>query len=206
VLASKSPRRRKILESLGLEFEVVEVDGVEEERSGKAEEIALLNARRKAGAVAQDIKEGIIVGADTVVVHEGMLLGKPADLNEARGMLKKLSGNWHTVITGLAVIDVEGGRCAEGFERTEVKFRNLHKALIDRYLELTNPLDKAGGYAIQGYGALIVERIEGDYLNVVGLPVGRLEELMGELGYSLLDFVKMDCGIDEGGGYLYNAP
>ena len=166
VLASGSPRRRAILEQLGIEFEVV-VPDVEELAEGDPRELVIENARRKAAAVEGDL----VLGADTTVALDGAILGKPGSEAEARAFLTSLSGRTHEVWSGLALNDETSA------VMTEVTFRDV-APLLDWYLATGEWQGKAGGYAIQGRGAALVERIEGDYSNVVGLPVSALIELM----------------------------
>ena len=128
--------------------------------------------------VAQGISEGIVIGADTVVVLDGEILGKPSDASEALSMLTKLSGKPHRVITGLAVIDTVSGKKHVEYETTLVYFKNLDKDEINAYIDCGEYSDKAGSYAIQGKGSLLVEKIEGCYFNVVGLPISRLNSIL----------------------------
>jgi septum formation protein len=172
ILASRSPQRRAILEQLGIEFEVRPAD-VEELEEGVPEEIAVENARRKAEAVSSGTE--LAVGVDTVVSLGDRLYGKPSSTDEARSTLTALSGQTHDVISGLCVIGNGSLRAASAC--TSVQFRVLGDALIDWYLATGEWRDRAGAYAIQGRGAALVERIEGDYFNVVGLPVALLLEL-----------------------------
>jgi septum formation protein len=182
VLASRSPRRRAILELVGVPLRVAPVDvdesfGADEPPAGAAERVASLKAAaaRDAGA------RGLVLGADTVVVLEGRALGKPRDALDARRMLEMLAGRTHRVITGIALARASGGASwdaiASGSESTEVEFRDLAAREIEEYVATGEPLDKAGAYGIQGFGALVVREIRGDYLNVVGLPLQRLLEL-----------------------------
>jgi septum formation protein len=172
ILASRSPRRRAILEQLGIDFEVRPAD-VEELEEGPPDEIAIENARRKAEAVASG--DGLVLGVDTVVSLGDRLYGKPNIPAEARATLTALSGRSHRVISGLYLINGEHIRQTKAI--TKVQFRALEDELIDWYVATGEWRDRAGGYAIQGYGAALVERIEGDYFNVVGLPVASLLEL-----------------------------
>ena len=169
ILASGSPRRRAILEQLGVDFEVV-LPEVEELTDGDPRELVIENARRKAAAVDGET----VLGADTVVALDGAVLGKPVDAPEARSHLERLSGRAHEVWSGIAV----GGRTAAAV--TGVEFRDV-TGLIDWYLATGEWEGKAGAYAIQGRGAALVERIDGDYSNVVGLPIPALLELMPDL-------------------------
>jgi len=170
ILASRSPQRRAILEQLGIPFEVRPAD-VEEVEQGPPEEIAVENARRKAEAVASP-GDALVLGVDTVVALDDQLYGKPSSPEEARATLSALSGRRHQVIGGLCVVG--DGRRQAASASTVVEFRTLDDDLIDWYLAIGEWRDRAGGYAIQGRGAALVERIEGDYFNVVGLPVARL--------------------------------
>jgi septum formation protein len=172
ILASRSPQRRAILEQLGIPFEVRPAEIVELEH-GAPEMLAVENARRKARAVAQG--EALVLGVDTVVALGDSVYGKPADLVTARATLEALSGRRHAVISGLCLI--EGQRIRTSVARTLVRFRTLEEPIVDWYLESGEWHDRAGGYAIQGRGAALVAEIEGDYLNVVGLPVAALLDM-----------------------------
>jgi septum formation protein len=180
VLASKSPQRRLILQSLGVEF-VTRPSGFDESEAGEAAEVALHNALGKALAVAREPGETVL-GVDTVVALDGRLWGKPVDEAAARATLLALSGRTHVVLSGVAVVSGEGeprsATCS-----TEVSFRALGEGLLAWYLRGREWRERAGGYAIQGGGAALVEAINGDWTNVVGLPVGTLLELLpGLLG------------------------
>lgn len=180
VLASRSPQRRAILEQLGVEFSV-EVPDVEEIMSGPPHEVALENAVRKASAIAAGARGGgagagvLVLGVDTVVSLGARLYGKPVDPVQARATLSALAGRRHAVISGICLI--EGGRPRTAAAMTLVEFRALDEALIDWYLATGEWRERAGGYAIQGRGAALVARIDGDFLNVVGLPVATLLDL-----------------------------
>jgi septum formation protein len=180
ILASGSPQRRAILEQLGVSFQVV-VTGVEELESGAPDEVALENARRKARAAAgpRAGSGGVVLGVDTVVALDGRLYGKPADPVEASATLRALSGRSHRVISGVCVVEGDRERAAAAV--THVRFRPLSESAIDWYLETQEWQGRAGGYAIQGRGAALVESIDGDYLNVVGLPVATLLGLLPSL-------------------------
>jgi septum formation protein len=177
ILASGSPQRRAILEQLGVEFTVV-VPEVGELESGPPDEVALENAYRKAAAVAPAAGCAVL-GVDTVVCIGKQIYGKPPDATAARETLLALAGRRHTVISGLALI--EDGRSRSAAARTTVDFRRLDPPLIEWYVRSEEWRGRAGGYAIQGRGAALVLRIEGDYLNVVGLPVATLLELSPSL-------------------------
>ncbi len=174
ILASQSPQRRAILEQLGIPFSVV-VPRVDELMSGPPDEVVLENAHRKAAAVAADAPDALVLGVDTVVWAGGRIYGKPAGVKEAGETLWALSGTRHVVLSGVCVIS--GGRSRTAAARTMVEFRQLDQALIDWYLASGEWRERAGGYAIQGRGAALVSSVEGDYLNVVGLPVATLLEL-----------------------------
>jgi len=185
VLASASPRRRHVLAQLGLEFEVRPApDEVEDPWDGREEPKAFATrlARAKAAAVAAERPEALIVAADTIVVLDGEILGKPRDPDEAVSMLARLAGRWHTVHTAVAVT-APGRREAAGIESTEVRFRPLDAAAIAAYVATGEPLDKAGAYGIQGFGAALVEEIRGCYFNVMGLPVQRVLAALEAVGW-----------------------
>lgn len=204
ILASSSPRRRDLLEQIRLNFEInpsKDEDILEEEykleKQNKikrnyrnkqnerrfAENRALLKAKDVALKTSGD---RIIIGADTIVVSGKKILGKPVDRADAMEMLSSLSGNVHYVITGVALIDGKTEKICLGSEITEVKFRKLTKIEINNYIGSMEPMDKAGAYAIQGLGALLVERISGCYYNVVGLPLTLMQKLMKKMGKSVL--------------------
>ena len=179
VLASASPRRRELLGLLGLTAEIVPTDIDESWRDGEAPAAhAERLARTKAAAVHRP--ESAVIGADTIVVVDGDILGKPADAREAAAMLRRLSGREHTVYTAIAV--AYRNHTASGVEVTRVWFRELDEETIAAYVATGEPMDKAGAYGIQGYGAVIVERIEGDYFTVMGLGLGRLVGLFASVG------------------------
>jgi septum formation protein len=173
VLASRSPQRRAILEQLGVEFSV-QVPDIEELEAGPPHEVALENAFRKASAIAVD-GGGPVLGVDTVVSLGARLYGKPQDAEEAKTTLSALAGRRHAVISGVCLI--EDGQVRSAAAQTGVQFRALDDGLIDWYLASGEWRERAGGYAIQGRGAALVAGIEGDFLNVVGLPVATLLEL-----------------------------
>jgi septum formation protein len=181
VLASASPRRREILERLGFEFEIFPT-GTEENGLACADHArrAMLLAARKADEAHLARPGKIVIAADTIVVCGGAVLGKPIDESDAAAMLRALSGRTHEVITGLAIVAPDGTRFTEA-ERTRVYFRALSDTEISRYVETEEPFGKAGAYAIQGFAAPFVERIEGCYFNVVGLPVSLLFKMLSRL-------------------------
>lgn len=188
VLASSSPRRRELLTQAGIPFIVVPGD-VDEEKADisgtpgqKAEQLAYM----KAMDVART-KSGIILGADTIVVCDDEIFGKPADAENARKMLRALSGREHLVITGIALIDTASGRVSTGYETTKVRFSALSDEEIEGYIESGEPYGKAGAYAIQGGAALFVESLDGCYSNVVGLPLRRLYRMLKDFGIAVYD-------------------
>ncbi len=187
ILASASPRRKEILAKTGLAFEV-DRSGYDEQLDPRIEphRLARTLAWHKAQAVSGRYQDALLIAADTFIAFRGHMLGKPHTAAEAVRMLGMLSGKTHSVITGYAVIDTRTGRRASGSEETKVVFRRLSKAEISAYVKTGEPLDKAGAYAIQGRGAMLVQRIEGDYLNVVGLPLVSLVRTLRKFGVKLL--------------------
>jgi septum formation protein len=181
VLASSSPRRRDLLTLIGIPHEVVpaEVDETplaDESPAPHAERLA----RLKASVVAAREPDAVIVGADTIVVVDGEILGKPRDAAAAVAMLRRLEGRTHVVLTAVAV--ARGARLVSGVESVDVTFRTLADDEIARYVATGEPMDKAGAYGIQGFGATLVDRIVGDYFAVMGLALGRTVRLMREVG------------------------
>jgi septum formation protein len=179
VLASRSPQRRAILEQLGISFEI-SVSDVEEAEEGPPYDVALENAYRKAAAVAAEREDALVLGVDTVVSLGSRLYGKPQSAEDARTTLTALSGRRHAVISGVCLIDAERGTRTAATQ-TLVDFRALDASVLDWYLSSEEWRGRAGGYAIQGRGAALVAAIDGDYFNVVGLPVVTLLELVPEL-------------------------
>lgn len=170
ILASGSPRRAEIMRSVGWEFTKAVSDIDESEMPGEPPEVYVQRlAKAKAEAVASRFPGEIVLGADTTVVIDDEILGKPVDEEDARRMLEILSGRWHEVLTGVAV--AAEGRTRVGLQRTRVKFFELSEREVTFLVEQGSPLDKAGAYAVQAQAALFIEAIEGDYWNVVGLPV-----------------------------------
>ncbi len=178
ILASASPRRSEILTAVGWPFETHPA-GVDETRlpGEPAEEFVRRLAREKAETVARSRLFGLVLGADTTVVVDGEILEKPRDAEDARRMLRALGGRWHEVLTGVALVRAETGQAAVGVERTRVRFAETTDEEVGWHVETGDVLDKAGAYAIQGRAALFIEAIEGDYWNVVGLPVRLVYEL-----------------------------
>ena len=174
VLASKSPRRAEILRAVGWEFEAVAAN-IDETRMESEDAVSYVKrlAQTKAETVAKKIpNHGLVLGADTVVVIDGEILGQPRDDEDARRMLKLLSGKWHEVLTGVALVSAGNPpRVLVDHETTRVRFCEMSADEIDWYVSTGEPSDKAGAYAIQGRGALFIKEIQGDYFNIVGLPV-----------------------------------
>ncbi len=177
ILASASPRRKQLLEQVGLMFDILPSD-IDEDTFVHHDPIQNIQAiaLNKAQNVAMKVQNGLVIGADTQVIIDGRTLGKPIDKTDAMNMLSALSGKMHKVITGVAIIDVETGLCETWVETTVVKFRRLTLDEIISYIESGEYEGKAGSYGIQGRAAAFVERIEGCYFNVVGLPLSRLIE------------------------------
>jgi septum formation protein len=182
VLASSSPRRHFLLDLVRIPHRVV-VPRVREEDHAHENPVKHVRrlARLKALSVRRQVKQGIILGADTVVVLGGDILEKPQDRDDAARMLKRLTGHWHQVYTGLALVDAASGREVWGHERSLVKIRRMTASEIDAYIATGEPMDKAGAYGIQGYGAAIVEKVNGCYFNVVGLPIVKMLYLLRDL-------------------------
>jgi len=185
VLASASPRRAEILRAVGWPFETLAVDIDESRHEGEgavAYVERLAREKAEAGAARTDAAR-VVLGADTVVVVDERILGKPLDDEDARAMLRLLSGRWHEVLTGVALVTERSeAQTVVAHERTEVRFASLTETEIEWYVASREPLDKAGAYAIQGRAALFIEEIRGDYWNVVGLPVQMVYRLAGEMG------------------------
>ena len=187
VLASASPRRRDLLAGLQLDFEVRSAEIDESALTDELPEDHVLRlARAKAQAVAWPGE--LVLAADTVVVLEGRILGKPADPAEAQQMLSSLTGREHDVYTGVALFEPDRDTLVSATDRSEVRIAALDKDEISWYVSTGEPLDKAGSYAIQGLGALFVERVVGNYTNVVGLPLPLTRSLFRQLSYDILDF------------------
>ena len=192
ILASKSPRRREILANIGLEFDIITADTDESSNLQDPIKLAEELALRKGQAVFEKLsnegtvsEEDIIISADTVVACNGEILGKPKDREDAKRMLKLLSGNRHSVVSGVALI--QNGKDYVSHSETLVYFDNISDEDIDRYINTAEPYDKAGGYGIQGFASLWVNRIDGCYFGVVGLPVNLLNKLHQDCtGHSLI--------------------
>lgn len=181
ILASGSPRRAEIMNSVGWDFEKDVPDVDESVIDGESpEDYVVRLAKTKADVIAERHTGEMVLGADTTVVIEDQIIGKPLDIEDARGMLEMLSGNWHEVLTGVAVVNNVGTNT--GLQRTRVKFAEMNANEINFLVELGDPLDKAGAYAVQAQAALFIEGIEGDYWNVVGLPISLVYDLVKGVG------------------------
>ncbi|HEY8559832.1 MAG TPA: Maf family protein [Pyrinomonadaceae bacterium] len=185
ILASGSPRRAEILTSVGWSFTKDSADIDETELPGESpEDYVRRLAREKAAAIAAKYENALVLGADTTVVIDHQIIGKPVDLADAKRMLKMLSGNWHEVLTGVALVktdpksEIRNPKSIVGMQRTRVKFAEMSVEEIEFLAEMGEPLDKAGAYAVQAQAALFIEGIEGDYWNVVGLPVNLVYRLI----------------------------
>ncbi|MBQ6712507.1 MAG: septum formation inhibitor Maf [Selenomonadales bacterium] len=185
VLASASPRRRELLTQVGYQFKVVPSSVEEEMEDGAPIDIVKHNALIKAQDIAKSYPKDIVIGADTIVVVNGRIFGKPQDENDAEKMLAELSGSVHQVMTGIAV--VQGERIHSEAVVTDVTMRNYDMDEIRAYIATGEPMDKAGAYGIQGIGALLVSHISGCYNNVVGLPIARVAEVLSTFGQSAWD-------------------
>ena len=183
ILASASPRRAALLRQAGISYRVILSNVQEEEQPQIIDpgELAISLALRKALQVAGTLTEGLVLGADTLVCRGGEILGKPVDRDDARRMLRCLSGGRHSVITGLALVDVQAKKNESCFCETRVWMRALEDELIEAYVATGEPMDKAGAYAIQGKAAVFIEKIEGCYFNVVGLPLHQLSLLLSRM-------------------------
>lgn len=201
ILASQSPRRKELLEQIGLEFEICPAKGEEIITKSVPEEVVMELSKQKAEEVAamvssfgeehKDIttpSDILVIGADTVVAYDGKILGKPVDEADAKRMLTMLSGNIHSVFTGVTLVLIDKtGRAGElvFYEKTDVKMHEMTEKEIDRYIATGEPMDKAGSYGIQGKCAIYIEKIDGDYNNVVGLPITRIYQELKKIGIDI---------------------
>lgn len=191
ILASTSPRRKELLRQIGLDFDVVPSD-FEEDMSLKLSdaELAKTLALGKARGVAKKFKKGVIIGADTFVAYDGKRIGKPKDKNDARKMLRLLSGKTMKIYSGLAVIDAGSKKELLDCEVALVKMSKLSNREIDDYIKTGEPLDKAGAFAVQGIGDVFIEKISGCYSSVIGLPLRSLYKNLKKFGINIFDFDK----------------
>ncbi|MBN2097176.1 MAG: septum formation protein Maf [Candidatus Omnitrophica bacterium] len=187
ILASRSPRRASLLRAIGLKFKIVPSNFKEKARPGRScASLVKYNALMKAQQVAHRFKSGVIIGADTVVLCKGRLIGKPKDFPDALRILKTLTRHPHWVYTGLAIIDLDRNKTICAYEKTRSFMRRLSEKEIKGYLERVHSLDKAGACNIEDLGGTLVRRIEGDFYNVVGLPLARLAQLLKTVGIDVL--------------------
>lgn len=179
ILASSSPRRKEILENANVKFDIIksEIDEVILDNELPSQVVMRL-AFEKCIDIAAKHRESLVIGADTVVVLDDIILGKPKDIDEAIAMITQLSGKTHQVITGISLINLTANKKIIDYVVSNVKFKDLSAEDIKDYIQTNESLDKAGAYGIQGYGALLVEEIQGDYFNIVGLPISRLSDLL----------------------------
>ncbi len=179
ILASASPRRKEILENANVKFDVVKstINEVILDQELPSQVVMRL-AFEKCMDIASKNENDLVIGADTIVVLDDIILGKPKDKEDATSMIKKLSGKTHQVITGISLINLNVNKKIIDYVVSNVKFKDLSEEDIKDYIQTNESLDKAGAYGIQGYGAILVEEIQGDYFNIVGLPISRLSDLL----------------------------
>ncbi len=185
ILASGSPRRKELLHTLGLDFTVRESHADETVDQALppyfiCEQLSLLKASSVAAELKSEGTDAIVIGADTIVVTDGAIVTKPTDAQDAKNILSSLSGNWHSVFTGVTVMNTKNAKSETFYVETKVHFIKLNDADIDAYIKTGEPMDKAGAYGIQGKGAQLIDRIDGDYFNVVGLPICKLAQVLKE--------------------------
>jgi len=187
ILASASPRRKELLDKTGLKFRVVKSHYKEAiNRRLSPRQVAVSLSIGKAKAVAKKYKDAIIIAADTFIVFKGKILGKPKTAAKAKEMLRKMSRKSHSVITGFTIIDTQKNKVMSQSAETKVYFKKLKPREIDFYVKSKESLDKAGAYAIQGLGTMLIKKVEGDYFNVVGLPIASLAENLKKFGINVL--------------------
>lgn len=190
ILASASPRRKEILENFGFSFKTITKSVEETSYKGTIEERIKEIAEKKARAVAEEFPNENVVGADTMVILDKKILGKPHNKEEAFCMLKSLSGKSHEVITAFSIININKNVVYSDFEVTKVFFKDLSDNEINWYIDTKEPMDKAGAYGIQGKGALFVEKIEGDFFSVMGFPIGKFVRFLSKNGVDLNSLEK----------------
>ena len=191
ILASASDRRRNILNMCGIVFKVVVSDASEDMDAAKhVSDLVRINATRKAESVSRANPQAVVIGADTLVAHGEDVLGKPGDEKAAREMLKRFSGSDIEVFTGLSVIDGKTGMRSVGVDRSELNVVPLTEDEVDRFFPIMGPYDKAGGFTMEGPGAMLFDDIKGSYFNILGLPMMKLRKMFAEVGLDILDFVR----------------
>jgi len=186
ILASKSPRRKQLLEEIKMEFEVHASDFEEKNEGQSPEDLVIHNAIGKAQDVVRHYRNALVIGVDTLVVFQDHIIGKPTDREDAKRILRLLSNTTHRVISGMCVMDSDSKKTISTIEETLVTVDRLDEDDIENYVNSGEGVDKAAGYAIQGIGSLFVKKIEGDYFNVVGLPIYRLRQVLKEFGIKRL--------------------
>lgn len=186
VLASKSPRRIELLKEIGLKFVTFSPDFGEKTEGGTAKELALFNAIGKAKNASTHFKNSIIIGVDTVGESHGHILGKPKDREDACRLIRLISGTTHKVVSAVCLINTVSGKTISATSETLVTMEKMDEEEIRKYIDSGEGDDKAAAYAIQGKGALYIEKINGDYFNVVGLPIYTLKRLLKEFGINCL--------------------
>lgn len=197
ILASVSPRRKGLLQQIGIDFEVVPSD-FKEDMTLKLPppKLAMYLAYGKAKDVAKRLKEGIIIGADTFFVFNGKLIGKPKNKEDAIKTLKKISGKTLKVYSGIAIIDKYSGKIVKDYELTKIQFRKLAEQEIKAYVNTKEPLDKAASIAIQGLGAIFIKKVNGCYSNIVGLPLHCLFKNLKKIGINIFEYEKWKSYIE----------
>ncbi|OIO49858.1 septum formation protein Maf [bacterium (Candidatus Gribaldobacteria) CG_4_10_14_0_2_um_filter_41_16] len=190
ILASASPRRRELLKILiGDNFEIKTSDYKEDNSLALLpKDLVLFHSLEKGKDVAKKLSEGIIISADTIVAFENDVLGKSETVENAKEMLNKINGQWVEIITGLAVIDLASKKEFQHLEVAKVKIKQMSEQEIDNYIKTGEPLDKAGAFAVQGKGAVLIEKTDGDFYSVVGLPLFKLNELLTQVGINIFDY------------------
>ena len=192
ILASNSKRRHEILALCGIKHKVVASNAVEYMTVSRLpQQVAMINARIKAEAVAKKFKSGYVIGADTVVLLGKKIIGKPRNAKHAKKMLKEMSGKTISVYTGLCVIDIKKENLISDYEKSLVTVKKLKTKEIPAYFKLLGPYDKAGGFSIEGVGSFIFDDIKGSYFNVLGLPTAKLKEMFEKLGVSILKEIRL---------------
>ncbi|OGH09055.1 MAG: septum formation protein Maf [Candidatus Levybacteria bacterium RBG_16_35_6] len=191
VLASKSPRRKGLLKQMGIDF-IVDVSDVDEDKFSHSSPVDLVKkiSKEKARIVSKRHKDAIIISADTIVVLNGKIIGKPKDKKDAKEILMNLSGKTHIVITGFTILDTKNKKEITKTVKSKVKVKKLSRKEINNYVETGEPLDKAGAYGIQDKGGVLIESVSGDCFNVVGLPIFDLSQSLKKFGIEVSDFWK----------------
>lgn len=190
ILASSSPRRKELLKILvGDNFEIKTSDYEEDNSLALLpKDLVLFHSLEKGRDVARKLPEGIVISADTIVAFENKVLGKPKTIGNAKEMLEKINGQWVEIITGMAVIDIDSKKEFQHLEVAKVKIKQMSEQEIDSYIETGEPMDKAGAFAVQGKGAILIEKTDGDFYSIVGLPLFELNKLLAQAGVNIFDY------------------